>query len=186
MRQRLSYSNVMATLAVFVALGGTSFAAIKITGKNVTNGSLTGADIKKHSVQLNRLLGSLPAGTQGPKGDQGSKGDAGAPAPTNAITGANVVDDSLTTADVVGAEVDGTVSLSGIPDGRCTQVTFSISEARIGQTPIVSTAAAIQNGIVMYPNRVSSDGHVEVNACNFSGTAMTAISNFPIRVITFG
>ena len=78
MRRRLSYSNVMATLAVFVALGGTSYAAITITGKNVKNGSLTGADIKKHSVQLNRLRGSLPAGTRGPKGDQGHKGDTGA------------------------------------------------------------------------------------------------------------
>jgi|tagenome__1003787_1003787.scaffolds.fasta_scaffold20892512_2 hypothetical protein len=77
MRQRLSYANVMATLAVFVALGGSSYAAIKITGKNVRNGSLTGADIKKHSVQLNRLRESLPTGGQGPKGDQGPKGGQG-------------------------------------------------------------------------------------------------------------
>jgi hypothetical protein len=79
MRNRLSYANVMATLAVFVALGGSSYAAIKVTGKNVTNGSLTGADIKKHSVQLNRLRESLPPGDQGAKGDQGPKGDQGIP-----------------------------------------------------------------------------------------------------------
>ena len=84
MRERLSYANVMATLAVFVALGGTSYAAIKITGKNVKNGSLTGVDIKKHSVQLDRLIGRLAAGPQGPKGDtgpQGPKGDPGQNAP---------------------------------------------------------------------------------------------------------
>ena len=44
--------------------------------------------------------------------------------------------------------------------------------------------AAIQNGIVLYPNRVASAGHIEVNACNFSGAAMTAINDFPVRIIT--
>jgi hypothetical protein len=92
MRERLSYSNVMATLAVFVALGGTSYAAITITGKNVKNGSLTGADVKKHSVQLDRLIGKLPAGARGLKGDtggtglQGPKGDPGQNAPVAAPT----------------------------------------------------------------------------------------------------
>jgi len=81
MRKRLSYSNVMATLAISVALGGTSYAAITITGKNVKNGSLTGADIKKHSVQLNRLIGRLTAGARGPMGDTGPKGDTGLQGP---------------------------------------------------------------------------------------------------------
>ena len=34
------------TLAAFVALGGSSYAAVKITGKQVRNNSLTGADIR--------------------------------------------------------------------------------------------------------------------------------------------
>src|SRR5215212_11203856 len=51
MRRALSYSNVMATLAVFVALGGTSYAAIKITGKDVRDNSLTGADVRNNSLK---------------------------------------------------------------------------------------------------------------------------------------
>lgn len=39
MRLKLSYANVMATIAMFVALGGTSYAAIRITGANVKNES---------------------------------------------------------------------------------------------------------------------------------------------------
>ena len=35
-----------------------------------------------------------------------------------------------------------------------------------------------------YPNRVATAGHLEVNACNFSGGAMTAITDFPVRIIT--
>jgi hypothetical protein len=51
MRSRhLTYANVMATIAVFVALGGSSYAAIKVTGKNVADSSLTGKDIRNNSV----------------------------------------------------------------------------------------------------------------------------------------
>ena len=186
---RPRHATVVAYLALFVALGGTSYAAIIVTGQNVKDGSLTGKDVRNHSLATKdlskRTVKSL-RGRTGATGPQGLKGDTGAPAPTNAITGANVVDNSLTTADLAGAAVNGAISLSGIPNGRCTQVTFSVGGAHVGDTPIVTTRAAIQNGIVLYPNRVSSDGHVEVNACNFSGTAMTAISNFPVRIITFG
>jgi hypothetical protein len=51
MRRALSYSNVMATLAVFVALGGSSYAAITITGKHVRDNSLTGADVRNNSLK---------------------------------------------------------------------------------------------------------------------------------------
>ena|SRR5690349_9749278 len=79
----------------------------------------------------------------------------------------------------------GAISLSGISNGRCNQVTFNVGGAEVGDSVIVSTGAAIQNGILLYANRVSSAGHVEVNACNFSGISMTAISNFPVKVMTF-
>jgi hypothetical protein len=80
MRRHLTYANVMATLGVFIALGGTSYAAIKITGKNVKDRSLTGKDIKPRSVPVDRLKGKLPggpAGAQGLPGPQGPKGEPG-------------------------------------------------------------------------------------------------------------
>jgi hypothetical protein len=63
LRARLTYANVVATLALFVALGGSSYAAISVTGKNVKNSSLTGSDIKNSSltgkdVKNNSLTGS--------------------------------------------------------------------------------------------------------------------------------
>jgi hypothetical protein len=93
MGSRVTYANLMATVAVFIALGGTTTAAVLITGKNVKNGSLTGADIKSRSIgsidiKDGDLLakdfkpGQLPVGaTKGPTGDtgpQGLKGDVGA------------------------------------------------------------------------------------------------------------
>jgi len=101
----------------------------------------------------------------------------------NAVGASEVASESLTLADIAGAASNGAISLSGIPNERCNQVTFSVGAAQVGDSPIVTTRAAIQNGIVLYPNRVASAGHVEVNACNFSGTAMTPISSFPIRII---
>jgi hypothetical protein len=79
MRRTVNYANVTATLALVIALGGTSYAAVKITGHDVVNGSLTGKDVKKHSVPLNRLSGKLPKGSKGDKGDPGAPGPAGTP-----------------------------------------------------------------------------------------------------------
>jgi hypothetical protein len=50
LRTRLTYANVMATIAVLIALGGSSYAAITVTGKNVKDSSLTGKDIRNSSL----------------------------------------------------------------------------------------------------------------------------------------
>jgi hypothetical protein len=71
-----------------MVLGGSAFAAVTITGKNVKNSSLTGKDIKNSSLTTsdvkNRSLlskdfkqGQLPAGPRGLQGSAGSKGDPG-------------------------------------------------------------------------------------------------------------
>jgi hypothetical protein len=48
--RRPSPATVISLIALFVALGGTSYAAISISGKNVKNGSLSGADVKNNSL----------------------------------------------------------------------------------------------------------------------------------------
>jgi hypothetical protein len=192
LRSRLTYANVIATLALFVALGGSSYAAITITGKNVKDGSLTGKDVKNRSLAttdlskkaVKSLTGKKGAG--GARGAQGPQGAQGAPAPTNSITGANVVDNSLTTADFAGTDGSGTFDASGIAAGQCLQVDIAVSGARQGEGVMIATKAAIQNGVVIYGQRVATDGHVEADVCNFSGGVMTAINGLPIRVITFG
>ena len=47
---RLTYANAAATLALFVALGGSAYAGLAVTGSNVVNGSLTGADVRDGSL----------------------------------------------------------------------------------------------------------------------------------------
>ena len=51
LRSRITYANVVATLALFLALGtGGAFAVSKITGADVRNRSLTGAEFRSNSV----------------------------------------------------------------------------------------------------------------------------------------
>jgi hypothetical protein len=72
LRSNLTYANVMATVAVFIALGGASYAAVKlpknsvgtkqikkeaITGAKIKNGAVTGAKIAITS------LGTVPSAT---------------------------------------------------------------------------------------------------------------------------
>jgi hypothetical protein len=85
MPRRPTYSNVTATLALFIALGGSSYAAITITGKNVKNESLTTKDIKNRSL-LNKdfKAGQVPKGARGPAGPQGVTGTAGVQGPAGA------------------------------------------------------------------------------------------------------
>jgi Collagen triple helix repeat (20 copies) len=92
-RIRLTYANVIASIALFAALGGSSYAALAVTGaqvrdgslsgRDVRNASLTGADVRDHAL-LSRDFkqGQLPAGPKGDPGapgPQGPKGDTGAP-----------------------------------------------------------------------------------------------------------
>lgn len=49
-RPQISYANVVATLALFVALGGTAVATGALDGKSIRKGSITGKQIKAKSV----------------------------------------------------------------------------------------------------------------------------------------
>jgi hypothetical protein len=50
MRPRISYANVVSTLALVLALGGVSYAAVKINGKNIKDRTVTAKKIKKNSL----------------------------------------------------------------------------------------------------------------------------------------
>jgi hypothetical protein len=67
-RRNLSYANVMATIAVFVALGGGAYAASQINGAKLKNRSVAGAKIKKGALggtEVNESrLGKVPAAGQ--------------------------------------------------------------------------------------------------------------------------
>jgi hypothetical protein len=82
---RLSYANVVATLALFIALGGTSYAAIKLPKNSVGSTQIkTGAvhtgEIFNGTIRIGDISKSAQAALRGQPGPQGAQGPAGAPA----------------------------------------------------------------------------------------------------------
>jgi hypothetical protein len=89
-RSKLSYANVVATLALFVALGGSSYAAgalskNSVKSKHIGKGQVKRPDIGRNAVNSGKIkdfslsatdfkAGQLPAG---PKGDPGAPGAPG-------------------------------------------------------------------------------------------------------------
>jgi len=101
MRARLSYANVMSTMAVFLALGGTSAYAInEWTGANIVDESLTGADVKgKPGTSTTAAVnGSLT--TNEIAGQQANAAN-GTPFVDGTLTQWDIKDNSATGSDVV-------------------------------------------------------------------------------------
>jgi hypothetical protein len=92
-RRRPQHATVVAYLALFVALGGSSYAAVRIGSTEIVDNSVRSKDIRNNDVRSTDVLngsllagdfkaGQLPAGPQGdsgPQGPQGPPGTTGAP-----------------------------------------------------------------------------------------------------------
>jgi hypothetical protein len=203
--RRPDHSTVVSYLALFVALGGTSaYAANTIGGGDVRDGSLLSRDIKNGQVKK-ADIGRNQVTTSKIKASNVRTTDIAENAITTgkildggivtgdladgAVTGAKVADDTLTAADIAGADLNGgAISLPAgfVANGRCKQVVANVPGAKAGEAVVFSAQAPLQDGIVLYGERVPADGNVTFDVCNFSGVTETAISNLPVRVITFG
>ena len=81
------HTTAVAYVALFAALGGSAYAAVTVTGKQIKDGTITGKDVKNRSLGAGKLsasaLGSLAGerGPAGPQGDRGPKGDPGKQGP---------------------------------------------------------------------------------------------------------
>ena len=83
MFRRGSYANVASTLALIVALGGASYAAVAIPKNSVGSTQIINSSVKSKDVKNGTLKGvdfkegALPTGAQGPAGPAGPQGLAG-------------------------------------------------------------------------------------------------------------
>jgi hypothetical protein len=93
-RARTTYANVTATLALFIALGGTTYAAATlphnsvgssqlksnaVTASKIRAGAVASSEIKDRSITLGDISPSARTSLRGAQGVQGAPGAAGAP-----------------------------------------------------------------------------------------------------------
>jgi hypothetical protein len=69
LRERLTYANVLSTVAVFIALGGISYGATQLPknavgSKQLKKNAVTGAKIKKQTITANKFKNGTLTGTQ--------------------------------------------------------------------------------------------------------------------------
>jgi hypothetical protein len=100
LREKLTYANVMATIAVFIALGGGAIAATQLP-KN----SVGAKQIKKEAVTPAKLSVASKAALTGPPGPKGEPGTPGAPG--SALGYAHIVEGEL-----IASESKGVVAIT--------------------------------------------------------------------------
>jgi hypothetical protein len=71
------YANIVATLALVLAMSGTAYAAGKISGKQIAKNAIASKHIKNGSVRAVDLAADAKAATTGPTGPTGATGPAG-------------------------------------------------------------------------------------------------------------
>ena len=118
LRLQLTYANVVSSAALFLALGGVSYAAVAlpknsvgakqiktnaVTGAKVKNGTLVRGDFKKGQVA------DGARGAQGPQGLRGLQGVTGSRGPSG-VSGAHVVEGPSTMIAAVGGFASATVT----------------------------------------------------------------------------
>ena len=117
---RLSYANVVATLALFVALGGGAYAATQINGRAISKNSIPGNRLNKHTVAGDRLRGDSVTGAQVKESTLGQVPSAATAA--NALSAASAAE--ATSADTAGTLAGQSVSDfgAGIVSGSLSKV----------------------------------------------------------------
>ncbi|MBS1678415.1 MAG: hypothetical protein JST08_13640 [Actinobacteria bacterium] len=151
-RQRLTYANVMATIAVFIALGGASYAAVKLPSnsvgtKQLKNNAVTTAKIRNGAVTGAKVdaatLGTVPSATTATSATTAGTADTAKSAITathaNAADTATSADTAKTAGHANSADTADTAATAGHADTAGTATTADIA----GTAASAADAAAL-------------------------------------------
>jgi hypothetical protein len=183
---KLTYANVVATLALFLVLaGGTTLAATQLAKnsvgtKQLKNDAVTSAKVKDGSLLAGDFqAGQLPAGQTGPEGEKGAPGQKGEQGETASVMPPEAV-------NLVGAEgqpgfeegaenlnVPFTTPVGFWKDHECTVHLQGVAAAHSSTTiftlppefrPELNIAAAVASTSGEGLALIYSDGQVEVES----------------------
>ena len=184
--RRPRYADIAATLALFLAMGGTAYAVTQIDPNSVNTAAIqdkavTQPKLHSNSVNSSKIVDGSIASVDLADGSIGNSQLA-----PGAVTGDKVANKSISLANLVGADVSGGISFS-LGANACGNLTLGVSAAQVGQVVLISYTGtvALPPAVVMGLARVSSAGTITLRACNVSSSSVT-VSNIGVRIITFG
>lgn len=166
MRRHLTPSLVISMIALFVALGGASYAAVKIPKNSVGSSQLKKNAVSSSKVKNATLLaedfkaGQLPRGEQGPRGEAGANGATGPAGPTASAYASNNIspNTSLSPGGVNFTVLDTTTPDAG--SGTMTITTRSRVVANASVSLFKGTGASA----------AAADVDCQIQAASLSGT----------------
>lgn len=143
LRRHLTYANVIASLALFLALGGAAFAATQLPRNSVGTGQLKPEAVTAGKI-AKRTRGQL-RGTTGPQGPQGKTGKTGAKGATGTrgATGATGARGATGTAGT-----DGTGPVGEVATKPVTPIAFT-SAVQVVAIPLTGSAYATSANVVV-------------------------------------
>lgn len=108
--RRPGYADVMSTVGVFIALGGTSYAVIKLPKNSVGSRQVKDRSLKRADL----AAGVVPKAVRGPRGAQGPQGVGGDRGPSDVITASR----NGVTISTTGPTSTDVVTLNNVPPGK--------------------------------------------------------------------
>jgi hypothetical protein len=126
--KRLTYANVMSSIAVFLVLGGaTAFAAKKIGSNQLKGGSVTTAKLQKNAVTAAKIeANAVTTDKIANAAVSGEKIEA------NAVTTAKIANAAVTGEEIAAGSVDATKLAAGFETPTAEKLTHSANVAAAG------------------------------------------------------
>lgn len=167
--KRLNYANVMATIAVFIALGGGAYAALRVPANSVGTKQLKNGAVTAHKIENGAVNGVKVKAAS--------------------LTGANLKPHSLTSDDVGQLGLANLLGASGtatndaavtLAAGTCDRFVFSANGVQPGDGVMLggSDIAALNNASISGPT-VSNINKLNVTVCSGVGNPV----NQPVNAI---
>jgi hypothetical protein len=171
LRSRLTYANVMSTIACFGVLAtGTAYAANTVFSSDIVDGQVNSADVKDQSLTTFDVSTFL-----------------GADVVDGTLTGADIGNGSLNDEDVgQGTFVDFTANLGPVPAHDCTIGAVTGVNAQGDHLLLTPDATTLNenNFQIIYSAVYRSEESIGIQACNPTATGITA-NNINFNLLVF-